>query len=133
LLTYLPGLAHALVDGLDWYWLAETKMQDADPPERVRLLAPFDPVVCDRARFQKLWGWEYRFEAYTPPEQRQRGYYALPLLWRDRVIAWANLSAKNGALASELGYVKSPPRASAFRGALKAELDRIRAFLGLES
>ncbi|MCP6188287.1 winged helix DNA-binding domain-containing protein, partial [Klebsiella pneumoniae] len=60
-------LAHASVDGTDWYWPA-----DEDPtrgwriPGQVRLLAPFDPVVWDRRRFELLWGWAYRFEAYTP-------------------------------------------------------------------
>jgi len=43
--------------------------------ERVWLLAPFDPVVWDRRRF-KLWGWAYRFEAYTPAPKRVRGNYA---------------------------------------------------------
>ena len=50
----------------------------------MRLLAPFDPVVWDRRRFEMFWGWAYRFEAYTPAAKRQLGYYALPLLWRDQ-------------------------------------------------
>jgi uncharacterized protein YcaQ len=100
----------------------------------VHLLTPFDPVVRDRARFELLWGWIYRFEAYTPARKRQLGYYALPLLWRDRVIGWGNLSVKNGALTSEFGYVESrPPRDRTFKRALEAELDRLRAFLGLDS
>ena len=57
----------------------------------MRLLAPFDPVVWDRRRFELFWGWAYRFEAYTPAPKRKLGYYALPLLWRDRVIGWANV------------------------------------------
>jgi uncharacterized protein YcaQ len=99
----------------------------------VRLLAPFDPVVGDRARFEFLWGWVYRFEAYTPATKRKRGYYALPLLWRDRVIGWANLSVKNDELKSEFGYVDSEPSGRAFRRELEAELDRARAFLGLKA
>ena len=38
--------------------------------DTVRLLAPFDPVVWDRDRFERLWGWAYRFEAYTPAAKR---------------------------------------------------------------
>ncbi len=126
-------LSHAPVDGVDWYWPAEEDAAHCAPQDTVRLLAPFDPVVWDRARFELLWGWMYRFEAYTPPPKRKRGYYALPLLWRDRVIGWGNLSVKNGDLKSEFGYVESPPSDHAFKRELEAELDRMRAFLGLES
>jgi uncharacterized protein YcaQ len=127
-------LSHARVDGIDWYWPGEADATRHGSHDTVRLLTPFDPVVRDRARFELLWGWVYRFEAYTPARKRQRGYYALPLLWRDRVIGWGNLSVKNGELTSEFGYVESrPPRDRAFTRALDAELDHMRAFLGLES
>jgi uncharacterized protein YcaQ len=127
-------LAHARVEGVDWYWPAGECPSEAAPPDLVRLLAPFDPVVHDRARFERLWSWTYRFEAYTPAAQRKRGYYALPLLWRDRVIGWGNVSVKDGALVSEIGYVDArPPRDRAFKRELEAELDRMRAFLGLAS
>ena len=95
------------------------------------MLTPFDPVVWDRARFELLWGWAYRFEAYTPPSKRKLGYYALPLLWRDRVIGWGNISVTNGKLKSEFGYVRSPPRNRTFKHELEAELDRMRVFLGV--
>jgi uncharacterized protein YcaQ len=126
-------LAQTRVDGTDWYWPANEKATRAVVPETVRLLAPFDPVVRDRPRFEMLWGWEYRFEAYTPAAKRKLGYYALPLLWRDRVIGWANLSVRNGVLNSEFGYVGPEPRERAFKRELAAELDRVRVFLGLES
>jgi len=144
LLRAKERLSHARVDGVDWYWAAD---EDAMvhggaatecrphklPHDTVRLLAPFDPLVHDRARFEMLWGWGYRFEAYTPAAKRKLGYYAMPLLWRDHVIGWGNLSVKNGELLPELGYVESrPPRDRAFTRELKAELDRMRSFLGLE-
>src|SRR6202008_2631285 len=101
-----------------------------DLDDGVRLLAPFDPVVWDRRRFELLWDWSYRFEAYTPVKKRTRGYYALPLLWRDRVIGWGNLSVKNGALHADLGYVSGRrPRDRRFTRALDEELERMRAFL----
>src|SRR6202171_1008221 len=127
-------LSHARVDGVDWYWLAREDAARRAPQDTVRLLTPFDPVVRDRAPFELVWGWVYRFEAYTPAPKRKLGYYALPLLWRDRVIGWGNLSVKDGELKSEFGYVASrPPRDRAFRRELEAELDRMRSFLGLES
>ena len=128
----LERLSHETVDGLEWFWPANEHPERSSPPEIVRLLAPFDPVVWDRARFERLWGWVYRFEAYTPLAKRKRGYYALPLLWRDRVIGWSNVSVKNGELQADFGYVDSlPPRDPAFQRELQMELDRMRSFVGL--
>jgi uncharacterized protein YcaQ len=128
-------LAHARFDELEWYWPAEEDPASGghEPPDEVRLLAPFDPVVWDRRRFERLWGWAYRFEAYTPPARRRLGYYALPLLWRDRVIGWGNLAVTEGRLAAELGYVAGrAPRDLAFPRALALELERMARFLGAE-
>jgi uncharacterized protein len=126
-------LAHERVEGVEWYWPADQAPILDVPGDVVRLLAPFDPVVWDRRRFELLWGWAYRFEAYTPVAKRKLGYYALPLLWRDRAIGWGNLSVKDGRLRSDFGYVASrPPRDRAFRRALEEELDRARVFLGVE-
>ncbi|MEP6768363.1 MAG: crosslink repair DNA glycosylase YcaQ family protein [Acidobacteriota bacterium] len=125
-------LSHTHAGGADWYWAAGENPARSAADESVRLLTPFDPVVHDRARFELLWGWVYRLEAYTPAPKRKLGYYALPLLWRDRVIGWGNLSLKNGQLQSDIGYVGSPPRDRTFRRELAAELDRMRAFLDLD-
>lgn len=127
-------LAHAQVDGADWFWPNEEHPQRARAPEGVRLLAPFDPVVHDRARFEYLWGWRYRFEAYTPAAKRKVGYYALPLLWRDAVVGWANLAVKEGKLTSEVGFAAgSAPSERAFAEELRAELERMRVFLKLDT
>ncbi len=126
-------LAHAQVDGVEWYWPADEDPAQYATDDAVRLLAPFDPVVRDRDRFELFWGWVYRFEAYTPVKKRKRGYYAQPLLWRDGVIGWGDLAVKDGELTSAIGYIKSPPRERAFRRELEMELDRIRVFLNLRS
>ncbi len=61
------------------------------------------------------------------------GYYAMPLLWREHVIGWGNLSVTAGVLDAQLQYVAGrPPKDAAFGIALEAELARMRAFLGLE-
>ncbi len=125
-------LEHIRIDGIDWYWPADADFRLNEPQEKVRLLAPFDPIVWDRLRFELLWGWTYRFEAYTPAAKRVRGYYALPMLWRDHVIGWANLSIINGALQPEFGYTDSGcPRDRTFRRELEEELARLHVFLGL--
>ena len=128
-------LAHARIDGVSWYWPAGERPASGRhaPRDEVRLLAPFDPIVWDRRRFKLLWGWAYRFEAYTPAPKRKLGYYALPLLWRDRIIGWGNVTANDGRIVGAFGYVSGrAPRERVFRDALPAELDRMRTFLGLE-
>ena len=122
-------LARARVDGVEWYWPAGDGTPPDEDDEAVRLLTPFDPIVWDRRRFEILWGWAYRFEAYTPVSQRKLGYYALPLLWRHRVIGWANVAVQNGALRPEFGYVAAAPRDRVFRRGLDEEIDRLRIFL----
>ena len=123
-------LAHERIDGVDWFWPAGERVKRGEPEERVRLLAPFDPLVWDRRRFELFWGWAYRFEAYTPAPKRHLGYYALPLLWRDEVIGWANAGAKDGVLDLRCGYVAGrAPREPAFRRELDAEVERLRDFL----
>lgn len=123
-------LAHTHVDGVDWYWPAGERVPGDSEPGTVRLLAPFDPVVWDRRRFEILWGWAYRFEAYTPVAKRKLGYYALPLLWQDHVIGWGNVAVKNGTLQAEFGYVAGqPPDDPAFARELEAEIERMRVFL----
>lgn len=127
-------LARAHVDGVDWYWPPGERLPRRPSPDAARLLTPFDPVVWDRRRFALFWNWEYRFEAYTPVAQRKRGYYALPLLWRDRVIGWGNLSVQDGRLQTELGFVDhAASRDPALQTALDEELARMRRFLALEA
>jgi uncharacterized protein YcaQ len=127
-------LAHSRIDGIDWYWPAVDRPASArwQPDAAVRLLTPFDPVVWDRRRFEILWGWAYRFEAYTPAPKRKLGYYALPLLWNDVVIGWGNLAVAGQDLNCSFGFSGGrAPRERAFRAGLEAELSRMRIFLGL--
>lgn len=124
----------ARVDGVDWIWPADENPASRRwrPDDQVRLLTPFDPVTWDRRRFELFLGWAYRFEAYTPAHKRSLGYYALPLLWHDRVIGWANAAVVDGTLQCTFGYVAGrAPRAAAFRAALDAELARLETFLGI--
>lgn len=128
-------LQRARTEGVDWVWPADERADSRrwKTDQQVRLLTPFDPVVWDRRRFQLFWGWAYRFEAYTPAPKRKLGYYALPLLWRDRVIGWGNLSVSDRMLRPQLHYIDGArPREAAFDDALEAELARMRVFLGLE-
>jgi uncharacterized protein YcaQ len=125
-------LHNEIVEGTRWYWSPLEDPDQAEGSDTVRLLAPFDPVVHDRKRFELFWGWVYRFEAYTPAAKRKLGYYAMPVLWRDRVIGWANLAVQNSELVAQLGYVETQPRDRLFKRELEAEINRIRIFLDLK-
>lgn len=123
-------LAHARIDGTDWYWPRGERWRRGEPDDTVRLLAPFDPIVWDRHRFELLWGWAYRFEAYTPAAKRKLGYYALPLLWRDEVIGWGNVTTKGATLQTQFGYARGrAPTGAVFKRELETELNRLRGFL----
>lgn len=58
-----------------------------DPDPAIKLLCPFDPILRDRARTLRLFGFDYRFEAFTPEDKRQYGYYVLPVLEGDQLVA----------------------------------------------
>ena len=78
------------------------------PPRSGAVLGAIRPVVWDRRRFGQAWGWDYRFEAYTPVPKRVLGYYAMPLLWREQVIGWANCAGVDSDV--EIGYVDGEPK-----------------------
>lgn len=133
---------HAEVDGETWYWPAGESPQDCwqDGPSGLYLLAPFDPVVWDRLRFERFWRWPYRFEAYTPAAKRKMGHYALPLLWKDEIRAFANVKVQAAPglaprMAVELGHadavapVPRIERTTAFEDALDKALRRMADFL----
>ncbi|HBN15255.1 MAG: cytoplasmic protein [Gammaproteobacteria bacterium] len=132
-------LPQATVDGSSWFWppgdnpAARRFAGDDVLDDELRLLAPFDPIVWDRDRFERFWAWAYRFEAYTPAPKRVRGYYALPMLWRGQVIGWANAAIRDGQLVLEPGYVTGySPRDTAFTSALEDEQTRLARFLLLD-
>ena len=124
--------AHERLGNVDWYWPATENPGRVLQLEALRILAPFDPLVHDRARFELLWGWTYRFEAYTPAAKRKLGYYAMPLLWRDSIVGWASLSVKDEQLKADVGFVGVPIRDNVFKRALDEELDSIKDFLRLK-
>lgn len=128
-------LTSATVDGIEYLWPATEAPAKTEAEDSVRLLAPFDPLVWDRSRFEHLWGWPYRFEAYTPAAKRQWGYYALPLLWRDQVIGWATVerNAKHNKAKVTVGFIAKKPREVAFRQALERERESFGVFLRVQS
>jgi len=123
-------LESGVVDGLRYLWPAGSlDRQATDGPREVRFLAPFDPIVWDRRRFEHFWRWAYRFEAYVPERSRRLGYYAMPLLWMDRVIGWVNCARTEDGLDVGAGFVAGRPKERDFRRAFEHEVARMEHFL----
>ncbi len=105
----------------------------APPPGRVRVLSPFDPVLRDRARSQRLFGFNYRIEVFVPEAKRQYGYYVFPLLEGARFIGRIDMKHERQTGALRVKGLWLEPGCKAGRGrldALDAELERLRRFTG---
>jgi uncharacterized protein YcaQ len=137
-----PGLPEALtkleargaivrvaVDGLgdDWWMRADAEL-DGDWRGRTALLSPFDNLLCDRARTERLFGFSHRLEIYTPKAKRRWGYFVLPILHGDRLIGRADLAIdrkRRRLVAQAVHREPDAPRGKAVARAIARELERL--------
>lgn len=114
----------------DW---AERLDRLPDAPEGMRLLSPFDPVIRDRARCLRRFGFDYRFEAFVPAARRVHGYYVLPILDGEHIVGRADLKLhRDRGLLEVKGLWWEPgiKATSVRKRRLREALDNLAAFLG---
>jgi uncharacterized protein YcaQ len=107
-----------------------------DPPPRLRALNPFDPLLRDRARLARLFGFDYRIEVFVPAARRTYGYYVFPLLERDRLVGRLDMKADRAAGVLEVTALWLEPGRRLTRARarlLEAEIERMRRFVGVDA
>ena len=108
---------------------------EGEPHDLVHLLSPFDPLIIQRKRTNLVFGHDHRFEAYVPKEKRKLGYFALPVLLDDKIVAAIDLKTdrqNRKLLLQQWSWVgegagKKAPRA-AWKRRIEDELHRFEAF-----
>jgi uncharacterized protein len=125
------------VDGLgdDWWIHREDleTLETADFRARTALLSPFDNLLCDRARTEALFGFSHRLEIYVPKPKRRWGYFVLPVLDGDRLVARIDLAMdrKRGVLSAiEVHKEPRAPRGQRLPKAIRRELERLAVWRG---
>ena len=107
----------------------------ADPPSRVRVLSPFDPLLRDRNRAERLFGFHYRIEIFVPAEKRRFGYYVFPLLEGDRLIGRIDMTCRRTSGELIVTGLWLEPGVKPTKGrmrAIEAELERHRRFTNMD-
>ena len=106
-----------------------------EPPNRLRVLSPFDPLIRDRNRTERLFGYYYRIEVFVPEPKRQYGYYVFPLLEGDRLVGRIDMKADRKAGTLDVKRLWWEPKVHASAGRLEkleAELGRLAKFSGVD-
>jgi len=121
------------VEGVTGHWVVDPDLLDRPFAGRTALLSPFDRLVYDRQRALALFGFDYKLEIYVPEAKRQWGYYVLPVVHGDRLVAKADVKAdkKEGVLRVPALHMESGTNADDI-DATRAELRALADWLKLD-
>lgn len=121
------------IEGVRGIWRVDPELLDAPLDGRAALLSPFDRLLHDRKRMVDLFDFEYALEMFKPAAQRRWGYYALPVLWGDRLVGKLDATADRRAGVLRVDALhEDEPFAPDLRDAVDAEIDDLGRWLGLE-
>ena len=122
----------AAVEGVKGEWRVDPALLEGEFTGRTALLSPYDRLVYDRKRTEQLFGFEYYLEMYKPAAKRRWGYYALPILYGDRLVGKLDATAdrKAGELRVDAVH-EDEPFGPAIRDAVEAEIADLATWLGL--
>jgi uncharacterized protein YcaQ len=113
------------------HWLAPQLLDKASSRAvpKAHILSPFDPLVIQRKRLSALFGYEHRFEAYVPAAKRVFGYFALPVLAGDRIVAAIDtkMDRRTGSLTIQK-WTWIVPETQGLRNRVEAALGRFERF-----
>jgi uncharacterized protein YcaQ len=128
------------VAGMSGEWFAAPedldRLPELAPGARTIALSPFDNLLCDRARTAELFGFDHRLEIYVPAPQRRWGYYVLPILHRERLVARAVMALDRGARVLRVPALHREPgvrRTAALDRAVGRALERLAAWRSAEA
>ncbi|MGZ4447426.1 MAG: DNA glycosylase AlkZ-like family protein [Nocardioides sp.] len=124
----------AVVEGVRGRWRVDPRLLDgADPEPRAALLSPLDRLVFDRKRMTELWGFDYQLEMYKPAAKRRWGYWAMPVLYADRLVGKLDAAAdRRGGLLRVEALHEDEPFTREMGAAVMDELYDLAVWLELE-
>jgi uncharacterized protein YcaQ len=119
--------------GKHLHWTQPSSLEappPAPPDELVHILSPFDPLIIQRKRTKLFFGYDHVFEAYVPKAKRKFGYFALPVLVGDRIVAALDLKTdrENGKLLQQKWTWIDGARDKALKRRIEEALDRFERF-----